>query len=102
MDEYLSLQLHNEYAKRMEDEHKRLNRRIEILEKAIEQNGKLLVSVERLATNMENMQKELKDQGERVEVLESRDGEMWRKAIGYLLTAVIGIVVGFMFTQIGM
>ena len=102
MEEYLRVELHEEFAKRMEDEHKRQNQRITILEKATEQNNKLLVAVERLALSMENMQKEQKDQGDRLEALESRDGEMWRKVIGYLLSAVIGGVIVFMFKQIGM
>lgn len=33
---------------------------------------------------------------------ESKDGEMWRKVVGYVITTIIGIAVGFMFTQIGM
>lgn len=102
MENHISRQEHEEFAKRMEDEHARQNHRISLLEKATEQNNKLLVSVEKLALNMENMQKELKDQGKRVEILESRDGEMWRKAIGYVVAAIIGAVIGFVFTQIGM
>lgn len=92
---------HTEFAKRMEEEHKRTNHRLSELEKAFEQNNKLLVSVEKLATNMENMQKEQLEQGSRLEKLESRDGEMWRKVVGYAITAVVGILIGFIFTQIG-
>jgi hypothetical protein len=58
--------------------------------------------VEKLALSMESMAKEQERQGERMEVLEGRDGEMWRKVVGYIATAVIGIVLGFVFTQIGM
>lgn len=43
-----------------------------------------------------------KTQGKRLVSLESKDGEMWRKVVGYVITAVIGIVLGFAFTQIGM
>jgi len=50
---------------------------------------------------MENMQKEQQEQGSRLEKLESRDGEMWRKVVSYAVTAVVGILVGFIFTQIG-
>ena len=102
MDDFWSRHEQEQYARRMEDEHNRQNHRIGELEKALEQNNKLLVSVEKLALNMENMQKEQKDQGERLEKLEGRDGEMWRKVVGYVVTAVIGIFVGFVFTQIGM
>ena len=41
--------------------------------------------------------KEQVKHGERLEVLENRDGEMWRKAIGYIVTAVIGMAMGYFF-----
>ena len=62
----------------------------------------LATSVEKLATNMEGMVKEQERQGKRLEALEGRDGEMWRKIVGYIITAVIGIILGFIFRQIGM
>lgn len=36
------------------------------------------------------------------EISREEHGEMWRKVTGYVATAVIGIVVGFIFTQIGL
>lgn len=89
---------HAEYDKRIEEEQKRQDKRIEEVEKAQRENNKLLLAVERLAASMENMQKEQKDQGERLEVLESRDGEKWRKAewavISGIIMAVLGYIVG--------
>lgn len=102
MDSPLTRAEHTEFAKRMEDEHTRQNHRISELEKALEQNNKLLVSVERLATSMETMQKEQANQGDRLKKLEARDGEMWRKLVGYVVTTIAGIVIGFLFMQIGM
>lgn len=102
MEDFWTRHEQEQYTKRMEDEHKRQNHRIAELEKAFEQNNKLLVSVEKLALSMENMRKEQIDQGERLERLEARDGEMWRKVVSYAITAVIGIVLGFVFTQLGM
>jgi hypothetical protein len=93
---------HNEFVKRMEEEHGRQNNRIDYLERAVEQNNKLLISVERLALSMETMQKEQKDQSDRLEKIEARDGEMWRKVTGHIITSIVGIVVGYIFTQIGM
>jgi len=87
---------------RLADEDKRQNQRLEILEKNIQQISSLATSTEKLAVNMENMLKIQKQQGVRLETLEARDGEMWRKVTGYIITAVIGIVVGFVFTKIGM
>ena len=76
--------------------------RAEHEEESVRQMGALTAAVERLATSMENMAKEQDKQGKRLEALEKRDGEMWRKTVGYVVTAIVGIVLGFVFTQIGM
>jgi len=72
------------------------------LEEKVEQIGALVTSVEKLALNMEIMANELKQQGERLESLEARDGENWRKAVGHIVTVVIGAVIGFICTRIGL
>ena len=102
MDNLITREEHEEFRKRMEAEDNRQNRRIEILEKTTEQIQTLTTSVEKLAMNMESMVRQMGQQGERLEALESRDGEMWRRAMAYLATAVIGIVVGYISKQIGM
>lgn len=101
MDTPISRAEHEEFAKRMEEEHRRQNKRIDLLEKSVENINNLTVSVRELATSMKNMSEELQSQGEKLETLESRDGEMWRKVTGYIITVVIGIVVGYIFTRIG-
>lgn len=93
---------HEEFCRRMEDEHHRLNKRMELLEENVKQIGDLNVSVANLASSMNRMLEEQRKQGERLEVIENRDGEMWRKVTGYVLTAVIGIIVGFIFTRLGL
>ena len=65
-------------------------------------NSALVTSVEKLALNMEIMAKEQQEQGKRLETLEARDGEMWRKVVGYIVTAIVGGVIGFIFTRLGM
>ena len=109
MEEYVSLREHEEFRrsmeaenKRLEDENNRQNHRLESLEKAVEQVAAISTSVEKLALNMENMLKEQVNQGKRLETLEGRDGEMWRKVVGYVATAIAGIVVGYIFKQLGM
>ncbi len=87
---------------RLEDENNRQNRRLEVLEENVREMSTLATSVEKLATNMEGMLKEQEKQGKRLETLESRDGEMWRKIVGYVVTTVLGVLIGFMFRQIGM
>ncbi len=100
--DFLSVDVHNEYVKRMEDEHVRMNHRISDLEAASEQQGAIVRAVDKLAINMEQMLKEQKSQGERLDVIEGRDGEMWRKVLGYIATGIVGIVMGYIFNLIGM
>lgn len=102
MDAPITRAEHQEFAKRQDEENKRQNRRIDLLEQNVEKMGALTTSVEKLATHMESMLKEQEKQGKRLETLEGRDGEMWRKITGYIITAIIGIVIGFIFTQVGM
>lgn len=102
MDGTISRAEHEEFRKRMEEAHKRQDKRIELLEENVREMGALTASVEKLALGIENMAKEQEKQGERLEALEGRDGEMWRKVVGYVLTAVISVVVGFVFSKIGM
>ncbi len=109
MDTPISRAEHEEFRRsmevanqRLEDENNRQNRRLEVLEEDVRERSTLATSVEKLATNMKGMLKEQEKQGKRLETLESRDGEMWRKVVGYVVTTVLGILVGFMFRQIGM
>lgn len=101
-NEFITLQVHNEYAQRMQEEHDRQNYRLKALEKAVEENRNLAVSIERLTISVKSMVEEQKSQGERLEALENRDGEKWRKATSYVLTAILGIVIGYIFKQLGM
>lgn len=107
--EYITRHEHEEFRRSMESENKRLeeendrqNHRLNALEETVKQVAAISTSVEKLALNMENMLKEQVSQGKRLETLEGRDGEMWRKVVGYVVTAVVGIVVGFLFKQAGM
>ncbi len=102
MEEFITRQEHQEFAKRMEEEHHRQNRRIELLEENVLEIGQLTTTVAKLAVNMESVIKTQEQQGERLSTLENRDGEKWRQVLGYIATAVIGIIVGYIFTQIGM
>lgn len=102
MEDIITRAEHEEFSKRLEEWDKRQDLRIELLEESVRDMSALTTSVEKLATNIEGMVKEQEKQGKRLEVLESRDGEMWRKVVGYIITAVVGIIIGFIFTQFGM
>lgn len=101
-EDYISRLEHEEFVKRMQDEHVRLSKRITEVKEVTQQINDLAMSVQRLATNMENMLENQKEQEKRIDEMEERDSNLWRQTIGYIVTAVIGIVIGFIFKQIGM
>ncbi len=109
MDGMISRAEHEEFRKTMVSEHERLNeedrrqnKRLDIIEDTVRQIGDLTTSVAKLASSMESMLKEQERQGKRLETLESRDGEMWRKVVGYAATFAVGAVLAFLFAQVGM
>lgn len=101
MDNPITRAEHEEFRRRMEEEHSRVNRRLEMLEENTEKLNKLNTSIEKLAVNMESMLKEQVQQGKRLSVLENRDGEKWRSVVGYVITLIVGLAVGYIATSIG-
>lgn len=101
MDNPITRAEHEEFRRRMEEENKRQDKRISLLEASTEKLHSLNTSIEKLAANMESMLKEQLRQGKRLEVLENRDGEMWRKVVSHIITVSIGLIVGYVFTRIG-
>ena len=93
---------HEEFSRRLAEENRRQDKRIELLEDNMHELNQLTTSVGKLATSVESMVKEQEKQGLRLETLEDRDGAMWRKVVGYAVTAVIGVIVGFVARRIGL
>jgi len=102
MDNPITRAEHEEFRRRLEEENRRQDKRIELLEHTVQQISDLTTSVEKLAVSMEGMLREQEKQGTRLETLEDRDGEMWRKIIGYAATAAVGIIIGYVARQIGL
>lgn len=102
MDTLITRAEHEEFRRRLEEENKRQDKRIELLEENVRELSQLTNSVGKLANSVESMVKEQEKQGKRLETLEGRDGEMWRKVVGYIATAIAGIIIGFVFNQFGM
>lgn len=97
----ISREEHEEFRRRMEAEHKRTDARLKVLEENDKKITALTVSIEKLATNMKSMTDVQKEQGQKLEELEGRDGKMWRTVSSYLVTAIVGAVVTFVLTNIG-
>ncbi len=109
MDTPISRAEHEEFMRRMEAENKRLsdedkrqNRRIDDLEETVRQIGDLTASVKELAVNMKNMAKLQEQQGQDIEELKNRDGHMWRTVVSHLATTITGAIVMYVLTQVGL
>lgn len=85
---YITKEVHEEFARRMEienqrlgDENKRQNRRLDALEKVTGQINALTVSVEKMATNMENMLNAIERQGNLIEKQNDRLDAMEKEPV---------------------
>lgn len=93
---------HEEFCKRVEAEDHRQNKRLETLEEQTRQFTDLVLSVRELAQSVKQLAETQKVQGEKLDELEGRDGEMWRRVSGYVITSIIGLVVGYLFHKLGL
>lgn len=100
-DKYLTRLEHNEYCKRMESEHARFSKRLEILENLTERINELAISTNSLAESVARMSSIQTEHNKRLDSIELRDGEMWRQVVGHIITGAIGVLIGFLFKQIG-
>ena len=91
---YVLRQEHVEFERRLDEHNKRQDARLKQIENSVSNMNDLVINVGKLATSIEHMAKEQKSQGDRLDKIESRDGEMWRNVVGYTITAVIGILIG--------
>ena len=98
-DDLLTRKEHEEFARRIEDNIVQVNSRIDRIERQNSQITDLLVLVNKLANSMEHMMKEQEEQGQKIDKLESRDGELWRKFLGYIISGIVGIVLTMVLTN---
>ena len=93
MDNPVSRAEVKEIENRLDAENERQNHRLNALEETVKQIHSLTISVEKLALSVERMAKEQAGQNERLKAIENRDGELWRKIMGYALTAGAGFLL---------
>lgn len=93
------------YAQTMLAEHEvkisHLEGRIKKAEDTINEIRNLNVSVAKMAANMDSMLEEQKKQSDRLEKLELIPSQNWQSLVRSILTGVVGILIGYIFTHIG-
>lgn len=98
---YLMVAVHEEFAQRMEEEHKRQNKRISDLENKVEDIGELTTSVASLAKSVEQMAKAQEKQGKRLEALEQKPAKKWESFVDKVVWAVAAALIAFILSYIG-
>ena len=93
MSEFVTIDVHQEFCKRIEAEDNRQNKRIERLEEGQMQISKLVTSVEVLATNIKTMSDELSKQGQRLEEIEGTPKKRWETIVACIITGLIGAAI---------
>ena len=91
--DYISRAEHNEYVKRMEDEHKRINKRLEKCEKISDQMQQMNSNISELATNMKHLLDEQIEQRKRLDRIEDEPKNAWASIKKGLFNA-IGATIG--------
>jgi aconitase A len=99
--EYLSVEVHREFAERIQAEETRQNKRLDKIEESIFQIGELTTSVKVLASNMENMAKEQERQGERLQSIEDKPAKNWDKLVWAIAGALIAGIIGYVLASVG-
>lgn len=101
MDTPITRAEYDEHNLRMEDEHKRMNRRLEIVEEDVRAFQKIATSVEKLAIGVENMTEEQKRQGDQIGELKDRIDQKekepvntWKRVKDKFVDTFVGLVAG--------
>lgn len=101
MSEFLTRNEHKEFADHMKSEHENIERRLGALEKLFNKMNSIVVSVEKLALSVENMQKEQINQGKRLEEIEEIPAQNWNTVKSAIITGVISVAIGILVGALG-
>lgn len=102
MDEYVSRVEYDERQKRIDDENRRQNHRIDKLETLAEQLADMAASIKVMAVSMQGMQAEQKEQGERLKKIEEEPADKWNNLVKTIITVVATAFVTYLLAKGGL
>lgn len=102
MDDYVTTAVHAEFARRIEAEEARQNKRLEVAEGKIEELQRMSAAIEKLAVNMDVMAKEQTKMVSRLDAIEAEPAEKWKKAVWVIVVAIISAAVAFILRGVGL
>ena len=90
-----------ERGKRIDDENRRQNHRLDKLEKIADQLTDMAASIKAMVVTMQSMQKEQERQGQRLEKIEEKPADNWNTLIKTALTVIVTAAVTWMLSKGG-
>ena len=100
-EEYLTKAEHAEFVRRYDENKERTDERLKLAENRISDMQTVQSEIKSINQNIERILETLRAQGERLDVLEDRDGDTWRSVKSYLLTFCLGILVTYIAVKLG-
>lgn len=94
MGEYVTQEVHKEFAERIDAQNDIQNKRIDKLEETVKEIQRLTIAVERMAVSMEAMTKEIASQGQRLDAIEKEPADKWKNAVWIVVSALIAAAIG--------
>ena len=91
-EEYLRIDVHDQFAARIEAEEKRQNTRLDKLENVMDVIQEQTISIKTMTVSIENIVQELKKHTERLEALEAEPGNKWRRLTDGIIGAIAGLI----------
>lgn len=100
--DFITRREHEEFARRMDDEDDRQNKRLAILEDSMKKLEGLTVAIEKMSVSISTMATEIKKQGERLEAIEAKPGKRWENIVSDVIKLVVAAAVGFTLARLGL
>lgn len=101
MDDYITRPEYDERQKRLDDENRRQNHRIDKLEQISDQIADIAASIKVMAVTMQGMQAEQKEQGERLKKIEQEPADNWNKIVATVITVLVTAAVTWFISKGG-
>lgn len=92
----------NEKLIRIEESNKNTLKRLDNLEKKIEDICEITISIKELTMEIKQMREDVNKMESRVELLEEKPRKRWDSMVNQIITMTIAGVVGFLLSRIGM
>lgn len=102
MDDMVTRAEHEEFARRMGDEHKRQSKRIEALERRQDDLDKIVSSMATMEERQSRMGEDIDEIKTDVRALTDKPGKRWEQLVATVISVIVGAVLGVLLAQLGM